>query len=397
MRIVQLANFYSPTSGGLRVAVDTLRAGYLDAGHSCELIAPGNADAVAGSVHTLRSPRLPNRTGYRVILRRRAVLALLDELRPDVVEIHDKLLQQWVWAWSRARRIPVVAVSHERLAASVPMLLPFAPDGVVRAATHAVARRVVERCDALVTCSRYAAAEFAPSDKLQVVPLGVDLAAFGPAPLPAPVPAPVSARATVRLVVTGRLSAEKRPDIAIECVRSLVRRGRDVQLEVIGGGPLAADLAELAVGLPVHFTGFEHDRAELARTLAAADVALVPGPVETFGLAALEALACGTPIVAIEGSAPAEFIAARPAAGRSAEADGAAFASAVESLLDTATADRRAAARQRAEAYPWSATITSMLDVHARLVLGGVPRRAAAQRVVARCGQPSSSGRRGAS
>jgi alpha-1,6-mannosyltransferase len=362
VRIVQLANFHTPTSGGLRVAVDTLRAGYLGAGHSCTLVAPGTEDAVAGSVHTLRSPKLPNRTGYRVILRRRAVLGLLDELRPDVVEIHDKLLQQWIWAWSRVGRIPVVAVSHERLAASVPMLLPFAPPGVVRSATRAVARRVLERCDALVTCSRYAAAEFAPDAHLHVVPLGVDLAVFRPGPS--------TAHATLRLVAASRLSAEKRPDIAIECLRSLVDRGRDVRLAIIGAGPMATELAELAAGLPVHFAGFEPDRANLGRWLAAADVALVPGPAETFGLAGLEALACGTPIVVVDGSAPAEFVAAVPNAGRAAQPRGATFASAVESLLEITPADRRAAARQCAEAYPWSATVMSMLDIHAQLVAG---------------------------
>ena len=356
MRIVQLANFHSPTSGGLRVAVDTLRAGYLDAGHECTLIAPGPADEIDGTVRRLRAPRLPNRAGYRVILRRKAVLAVLDELRPDVVEVHDKLLQLWVWAWSRARRVPVVAVSHERLSRSLPMLLPFAPDAVLRSATEALARRTATRCDVLVTCSRFAAAEF--TDRARVIALGVDLTTFRP-------PSHREPGQRVRLVVTGRLSAEKRPDLAVETLRALREDGVDAELAVVGDGPMRPALARRARGLPVTFTGHLRDRDVVAAALGAADVALVCAPAETFGLAALEALACGTPIVAVAGTAPAEIVAGHPGAGTSATADPAAFAQAAARLSTAPHA--REAARACAEAYPWSATVAAMSAVHAEV------------------------------
>lgn len=356
MRIVQLANFHSPTSGGLRVAVDTLRAGYLDADHDCTLVAPGPADEIDGTVLRLRAPRLPNRSGYRVILRRRAVLAVLDELRPDVVEVHDKLLQQWVWTWSRARRVPVVALSHERLTRSLPMLIPFAPYSVLRSATEALARRAEARCDVLVTCSRFAAAEF--RRRARVIPLGVDLATFRPPPHREPAQ-------RLRLVVTGRLSAEKRPDLAVETVRALRGTDVDAELTVVGDGPMRAALARLACDLPVRFVGHLRDRTAVAAALGAADVALVCAPAETFGLAALEALACGTPIVAVAGTAPAEIVAGQRDAGTSAAPHPTAFARAAARLSDRPHG--RAAARTCAETYPWSATVAAMMDVHAEV------------------------------
>ena len=363
MRIVQLANFHSPTSGGLRVAVDTLRAGYRDAGHDCTLVVPGRVDQIEGTVRRVRAPRLPNRSGYRVILRRRAVRSLLDELRPHVVEVHDKLLQQWVWPWSRARRVPVpvVAVSHERLTRSLPLLLPFAPDAAIRSATEAMARRTATYCDMLVACSQFAAAEFAPTSAVRVVPLGVDLAAFRP---------PAGRQATpgpLRLVVTGRLSAEKRPDLAVETLRALRANGVDATLTLVGAGPLRSSLGTLARGLPVRFAGRLAGAAVLATVLGAADIALAPGPAETFGLAALEAMACGTPIVAVAGAAPSELIAGRPAAGRSAAPEPAAFARAVAALATVPDPVRRPAARRCAEGYPWAATVAAMLDVHAEV------------------------------
>jgi alpha-1,6-mannosyltransferase len=360
VRIVQLANFHTPTSGGLRVAVDTLRSGYLDAGHECTLIVPAAIDARAPHVWTLRSPKLPNGTGYRIILRRRAVLALLDELRPDVLEVHDKVLQLWVWAWSRARGVPVVAWSHERLDQTLPLLAPFLPGGAVRRATSALTRRTADRCDVLIACSRFAAAEFGPYAPVRVVPLGVDLDTYQP-------PSHAAGTGPLRLVLAVRLSPEKRPDLALDALRVLADRGVDAELTVLGHGQHHARLAAQATGLPVRFTGYLADRTAVAAELGAADVALAPAPAETFGLAALEALACGTPVVAHAGAAPAEMVARHADAGRIAAGNGGAFADAARALAAVARAPRRDAARRAAEAYPWTATITTMLDVHTRL------------------------------
>ncbi len=56
------------------------------------------------------------------------------------------------------------------------------------------------------------------------------------------------------------------------------------------------------------FAGFLPDRSDLAALLASADVAIAPGPAETFGLAGLEALACGTPVVVSAESALPEVV-----------------------------------------------------------------------------------------
>jgi alpha-1,6-mannosyltransferase len=111
----------------------------------------------------------------------------------------------------------------------------------------------------------------------------------------------------------------------IEAVQVLVRNGADVRLDVYGTGS----------ALP--------GRAELAGRPAAADVAFTPGAAETFGRSVLEALACGTPVV----SADTETVAWPVAA-------------------------RRAAARGQTERFPWSATVDSMLRLHATAADGDV-------------------------
>ena len=140
------------------------------------------------------------------------------------------------------------------------------------------------------------------------VPLGVDLATF--------VPAHATAATTeahqpgvARLVHAGRLSKEKEPELMLAAVRELVARGCRVQLDVFGDGPERKRLEGAAAGLPITFHGYVSQPAELARHLAAADVALTLCPGETFGLAVLEAMACGTPVVTARTSGAGELVA----------------------------------------------------------------------------------------
>ena len=95
-------------------------------------------------------------------------------------------------------------------------------------------------------------------------------------------------------------------------------------------------------------------------------MAINPGPIETFGLAALESLASGTPVVASRTSALVEF--ASGAAGQAVAPDPSALAIAVMSILRRPAEGRRRAARARAEEFPWSRTVERMLALHGERV-----------------------------
>ena len=371
MRIVRLANFVAPSSGGLRTSLAELGAGYLAAGHEPVLVIPGDRDSdeqtKQGRVITLRAPRLPFTGGYRILWRRRPLARLLAGLRPDVLEVSDRTTLRWTGAWARRQGIPAVMVSHESVTALL-KLFRVSPGWLRSALSRGIAdwlnRRTVRAYQRVICTTGWAAAEFERirPPNLARVPLGVDLVTFSPQAAGAGrIRSRYVGEGQVLLVHAGRLSAEKKPQRALNTLATLRAEGMPVRLVIAGGGPLRARLGRRAAraGLPVTFTGFLSGRAELAALLASADVAIAPGPAETFGLAALEALACGTPVVVSAESALPEVVAD---AGASAEGED--FAAGVRRLLARPERARRTAARNRAECYDWDTAVRGFLAVH---------------------------------
>ena len=357
MRIVRLANFVAPHSGGLRTSLAELGAGYLAAGHEPVLVIPGERDTdqptEQGRVITMRAPRVPFSGGYRVLWRRRRLRRLLARLRPDALEVSDRTTLRWTGAWAREHGLPAVMVSHESVTA---LLAGAGLSGQAPAIADWLNRRTARAYQQVICTTGWAAAEFERIGAGHVVrvPLGVDLATFTPQ-------AAGSGQDEILLVHCGRLSAEKKPQRSLTTLATLRASGLPVRLVVAGDGPLRPRLERRAAraGLPVTFAGFLSGRADLAALLASADVALAPGPAETFGLAALEALACGTPVVVSAESALPEV-----AGEAGASVPGEDLAAGVRAVLARPERARRAAARARAEQFGWATAVRGFLAVH---------------------------------
>ena len=343
-RIVQVANFVTPTSGGLRTTLEHLARGYATEGHEVVQVLPGERDEVRKTPWGRRvfvgSTVIPG-TGYRMMLNGLRVQETVRRQQPDVLEVHDRTTLRGLGAWASREGVRSLVVSHERLDRWLEQWL--SPRLPLTTLANRSNRGLAAAFDTVVCTTEWAAQEFTRLgiDNLRTIPLGVDLKLFGPRLVG-------GTRDEVVLVMASRLSREKRPDLAVETVRELRHRGLDVRLVVAGDGALRSQLEKQGRGLPIDWRGFVTDRVELAALMADADVVLAPGPVETFGLAALEALACGTPVVVNRHSALPEVVGH---AGRAAASSGFVFADAVLELLTVDEPVRRLAARRRAETF----------------------------------------------
>jgi len=123
---------------------------------------------------------------------------------------------------------------------------------------------------------------------------------------------------SVDMISVGRLIGHKRFDLLIDCVALLSTTDTPLRCRIVGDGPDRESLHAQADRLGVtHLVEFRHDvesRTELLSLVKASRLFVFPSEREGFGIAALEAIACGLPVITT--SAPDNF--ARDLVGRSA-------------------------------------------------------------------------------
>ena len=245
--------------------------------------------------YRLRGPRVPRQPQYRFLLATRSLRRIIAHERPNVIEVGSPVFVPWVVARAaHGTGIPLVSFYHTSLTTS------FANAGVahaiVRNALGSYARRLDRLFLSTLVASESAAAELRGAGVTRTfrVPLGVDLSTFAPWR---------RARATETrrlhdlpergplVVYAGRLAPEKALETAIDGWRRF-EPGQHATLVIVGQGPLLQKLKSRAAGASIRFLPFQSSREDMADLLAASDLYLAPSPVETFGLAALKALAC---------------------------------------------------------------------------------------------------------
>ena len=109
MRIVHVANFYGPSSGGIKTTLHELGRGYLKYGHEFIYIVPGpkyiREQTPFGLKISLPSFTLPGSGGYQVIRSNKQLLNLLEFLNPDRIEVSDRFTLLKVGKWAKQQKI----------------------------------------------------------------------------------------------------------------------------------------------------------------------------------------------------------------------------------------------------------------------------------------------------
>jgi D-inositol-3-phosphate glycosyltransferase len=233
---------------------------------------------------------------------------------------------------------------------------------------HRAEHEVISCADAICVSCTEEEAQFRrlygdPRGRIEIVAPGVEHAFFAPGErggarraLDLPAHSPV-------LLFVGRIQPLKGPDVA---VRTLARLGRrDALLLVVGGASgqeggeevdrLHALIDELGVGSQVRFVPPQPHHI-LSTYYRAADVVLVPSRSESFGLVALEASACGVPVVASAVGGLLTLVDHGETGYLVPDRDPALFAHYVREIVDhpshAAALGRRGA--ERAKRYTWS-------------------------------------------
>lgn len=223
----------------------------------------------------------------------------------DVVHSHYWLSGQVGWLARDRWAVPLVHTAHTLAAVKNAALADGdAPEPPLRAVGE---QQVVDEADRLVVNTEHEAHQLvslhhADPDRIDVVHPGVDLDTFTPGDRQAARAALGLARDERVVAFVGRIQPLKAPDILLRAAAKLP----GVRV-LVAGGPsgsglqapdaLAALAAELGITERVTFLP-PQSRADLVGVYRAADLVAVPSYSESFGLVAVEAQACGTPVVA---------------------------------------------------------------------------------------------------
>lgn len=272
-----------------------------------EVIALTNADEIADAIRHDGTPvHALNMRSNRDIFAVIKLARWLRALKPDVVHLHLYRATLYGRIAARLANVPVVVTTEHSLldgriegrpATKGVQALYMATDPC-NTMTIAVSREVYSRL-----------LDWGVSDrKLRVVPNGIEVVDHR---------ASDRTRADIRqelgwaegsrvIAGIGRLSTEKRWDLLLEAAAPLLDSQR--RLALIGAGVEEQSLRDLAASLGIEeYVSFVGARADVSSLLAAVDLVVSTSPQETFGLAVLEAVVAGRPVVYVRAPAVDEI------------------------------------------------------------------------------------------
>ncbi len=321
LAVLDTTEWFAETSGGIRTYLlqkEQYVAERPWLRHA--LVVPGARDAIVehegARWYEFAGRRVPRNEPYRLLTSVSRMRRVIEHEKPNVIELGSPFISSWVLFRALGMRdIPVVNFFHSHFPALMRgSRTPVPPMRArVEQAAWWYARRMDRRVAATIAASQFVADDLEAAGIRNVVriPLGVDLAHFTPdrrantaetrALLELPADAPL-------VTFVGRFAHEKELEVLMDAWPSIERQ-TGAALVMAGDGPERMALQQRNRGQSVYWIPFVNNRETLANLYAASSVYVATSPHETFGLSPLEAMACGTPVLAANGGGVREHVA----------------------------------------------------------------------------------------
>ena len=401
IKTLHITNCYHASSGGIRTFYHALLDAANQRQREIRLVVPGPKDSIEevgefARIYTIAAPVSPFvDSRYRLLLPhlyalpyRSKLRQILEKERPGLVEVCDKytlcflpsvLRRGWI---EGAPQAVLVGLSCERMDDNVSAFVSTGSLGR-RFANWYMREVYAPRFDCHISNSQYTAGELMealaerPDLPVHVCPMGVDCQHLSPRrrektkrqALLSKFRNTTHAGENMRLLLyVGRISREKNISLLLEMMELLAdRTAADYRLLVVGAGPLANWLeenAERRVPGGVRLLGHVADRDRLADIFANCDALIHPNPREPFGIAPLEAMASGLPVVAPFSGGVLSY--ANEHNSWLADASGESFANSVRRIFadESARQSKVSRAMDTACEFSWARTATRFFDLY---------------------------------
>lgn len=359
MRVLHVTPTYYPNVGGIEAVIRNMCVGLAHRGHFVGVahIGPGLAreDVTMEGIPLHRIPLLGNR-----------LVGLAPGLRKiagdyELIHVHDpQLLAITASVLLYARGIPRVLSTHGFAGHTSNYAL------IKKLHSRFILRRALAGYKAVLASSKtdheHARAN---ADHARLFENGVDVASFSPV-------ASIVGRDPRRWLYWGRIAANKRPDLLVDLVCELARRGEDVRLTIAGRpfDDMAASLEKRCEALGMNdririLPPLETD--ELLRQIGKAGLFVSASEYEGFGLTFIEAMAGGLCIVSRDAPPMSQFV-RDSAAGVAVDFENIPHAAdQVQELMNRHSHAMRERAINYAERFDWNGKIGELEGVYSEV------------------------------
>jgi 1,2-diacylglycerol 3-alpha-glucosyltransferase len=311
MNILLISDVYFPRVNGVSTSIKTFTEQLQKLGHTVHLLAPDYGIATEDEAWITR---VAARNIYfdpeDKLMKYAAVLDCLPQLKEekfDIIHIHTPFVAHYAGLkLAKLLRIPVVETYHTFFEDYLHHYLPFIPQFAARALARFISKRQCNQVNAIVVPSQPmldVLRQYGVTNKAPVIATGLQTSSFTASDADAfrtkydiPLKRPM-------LLYVGRVAFEKNINFLVSMVKTLIQTSPDALLVITGEGPaepgLRQQVQQLNLQNNVKFIGYLDRHKELNSCYKAADIFVFASKSETQGLVLLEAMAQGTPVVAI--------------------------------------------------------------------------------------------------
>jgi len=364
MKILDINNLYSPSGGGIRVYHHEKLNWCSKSGIENLLLYPARQNTTVhvngGTVRGIKSPGLGG-SGYSFFTRGKPLREIIARYNPDVIELGSGIVVPGM-VRNALQTKPVFAYFHSNWPETLPMsvlgITGRLQRNLFRKLTTPLMHRAYRDLNAVMAGSNYSidCLKQAGITRIKKIPLGTDPEVFHPNRRSTALRNALEVPPEGKIVLyMGRLAPEKGIQVLLEACTPLFRE-KQLTVVIAGSGHWNKKVRKAAHRYPdrLKLVSRVETKYQAAELMASADVFVSAGPLETFSLTTLEALACGTPVAACTQAAASELV--TQAGGSSTYSpwnSGEALAEAIFTAA-SATLEQRKKYRAFAEQYTWN-------------------------------------------
>lgn len=311
MNILLISDVYFPRVNGVSTSIRTFSEQLQKLGHSVHLIAPDYGIATEDEAWITRVPARniffdpeDKLMKYGEVLR---LIPMLKSKKFDLVHIHTPFIAHFTGLKiAKQLAMPVLETYHTFFEDYLHHYLPWIPKGVAKSLARFISKKQCNQLDALIAPSKPmldVLRSYGVTAPAEVIATGLQASSFVEADgdqFRMKYQIPLNKQ---MLLYVGRVAHEKNIGLLIRVVKLLALQHPDMLLVITGEGPAEQSLHQqvqrLGIEKHVQFIGYLDRNTELNACYKAADIFVFASKSETQGLVLLEAMAQGTPVVAI--------------------------------------------------------------------------------------------------